>query len=131
MYREVQLEIRLDMFFVRGKQKTTRRDSVMSLRVTQRERSVSRSELKKGIKLMYKVIYLYILRCNDGSFYTGVTNNLEQRMLDHNNGNNVDAYTFNKRPLELVYHAYFTDYNLAFDSKVFFVLFQNKFTSAF
>ncbi len=64
---------------------------------------------------MYKVIYLYILRCNDGSFYTGVTNNLEQRMLDHNNGNNVDAYTFNKRPLELVYHAYFTDYNLAFD----------------
>ncbi len=64
---------------------------------------------------MYRVIYLYILKCNDDSFYTGVTNNLDKRILEHNLGLKSDAYTYNKRPVELVYHTYFTDFSLAFD----------------
>jgi putative endonuclease len=65
--------------------------------------------------IMYKVIYLYILKCNDGSLYIGVTNNLDKRVLEHNSGIKTDCYTYDKRPVELVYHTYFTDYNLAFE----------------
>jgi putative endonuclease len=64
---------------------------------------------------MYKVIYLYILKCNDDSFYIGVTNNLDKRVLDHNSGIKTDSYTYDKRPVTLVYHTYFTDYKLAFE----------------
>ncbi len=64
---------------------------------------------------MYKVIYLYILKCSDNSFYTGVTNNLDKRIIEHNSGLNPEAYTFNKRPVELVYHTYFTNFNSAFE----------------
>ena len=64
---------------------------------------------------MYKVIYLYILKCNDDSFYIGVTNNLDKRVVEHNSGIKTDSYTYDKRPVELVYNTYFTDYNLAFE----------------
>ena len=30
--------------------------------------------------------YMYILECSDGSYYTGSTNNLELRLLQHQNG---------------------------------------------
>ena len=33
-----------------------------------------------------KIWYVYILECLDGSFYTGVTNNIDKRMLAHSNG---------------------------------------------
>lgn len=33
-----------------------------------------------------KIWYVYILECSDGSFYTGVTNNIDKRMLAHSNG---------------------------------------------
>ena len=64
---------------------------------------------------MYKVIYLYILECSDGSYYTGVTNNLDKRILEHNMGFKIDAYTYNKRPVSLVYHTYFTNFDLTFE----------------
>ena len=64
---------------------------------------------------MYKVIYLYILECSDKSLYVGVTNNIERRIIEHNEGLSVLAYTYTRRPVKLVYHTYFTDFNLAFD----------------
>ena len=64
---------------------------------------------------MYKVIYLYIVECSDGTFYTGVTNNLERRILEHNTGTSEKAYTFKRRPVKLVYSNSFTDFNLAFE----------------
>ena len=64
---------------------------------------------------MNKVIYLYVLKCNNDSFYIGITNNLDKRVLEHNSGINTDSYTYNKRPVELVYHTYFTNYELAFE----------------
>ena len=48
-------------------------------------------------------------------FTIGVTNNLDKRVLEHNSGIKTDSYTYDKRPIELVYHTYFTDYNLAFE----------------
>lgn len=57
--------------------------------------------------------YVYILRCFDISFYTGVTNNLERRLEEHQTGINKNCYTHSRRPIELVYKANFTDPNEA------------------
>src|SRR5690554_7100779 len=53
--------------------------------------------------------FLYILRCCDGSYYTGMTNNLNRRLYEHNSGLNPKSYTFNKRPIELMYYISFTN----------------------
>jgi len=64
-----------------------------------------------------KKSFIYILNCADDSYYTGVTSKLEQRMFQHNSGFFPDCYTFNKRPLELVFYAEFTDINLAVEKE--------------
>jgi len=64
---------------------------------------------------MFKQIYLYILECSDGTYYTGVSNNLEKRIQEHQSGVNVVAYTYSRRPIKLVYHTVFNDFNQAFE----------------
>ncbi len=51
---------------------------------------------------MSDTIYVYILRCADGSYYIGLTENLEGRENVHNNGRG-SKYTFLRRPVRLVY----------------------------
>ncbi len=51
---------------------------------------------------------VYIVRCSDGSFYTGYTGNLEKRLAAHNKGKGA-KYTASRRPVELVYRETFTD----------------------
>jgi putative endonuclease len=46
--------------------------------------------------------YLYILKCADGSYYTGSTANLEKRLWEHNHSLGAN-YTKNKLPVKLVY----------------------------
>jgi len=46
--------------------------------------------------------HLYILQCSDGSFYTGITTDLERRLKRHNEGK-ASKYTRSKRPVRLVY----------------------------
>ena len=48
-----------------------------------------------------KTYYVYILLCADDSFYTGVTNNLERRLLEHNEGISEGSYTLSRRPVQL------------------------------
>lgn len=50
--------------------------------------------------------YTYMLRCADGSFYTGWTNNLEKRVKEHNEGRG-GRYTRAHRPVELCYYEIF------------------------
>lgn len=50
--------------------------------------------------------YTYILKCKDGTLYTGWTNNLEKRLKDHNDGKGA-KYTKARRPVVLVYHESF------------------------
>ncbi len=45
---------------------------------------------------------LYILRCADGSLYTGITNDLERRVQEHNMGSGA-KYTRSRRPVVLEY----------------------------
>ena len=46
--------------------------------------------------------WLYILRCADGSYYTGSTNDLSQRLAQHGSGV-ASVYTSGRLPVELVY----------------------------
>ncbi|MCM4167372.1 hypothetical protein KCTC52924_02954 [Arenibacter antarcticus] len=64
-----------------------------------------------------KPSYVYILKCSDNSYYTGVTSNLNKRLLDHKSGIHIDSYTYSRRSLELVYFAEFTDINLAIQTE--------------
>ena len=50
--------------------------------------------------------YVYILQCNDNSFYTGHTDNLEKRISEHNNGK-FAGYTSTRLPVKLVFHQEF------------------------
>ena len=49
------------------------------------------------------VLFVYIVKCSDGLFYTGVTNDLDRRIAEHNDGDNPKAYTYRRRPVKLVY----------------------------
>jgi putative endonuclease len=61
--------------------------------------------------------YVYILKCSNDSYDTGVTSNLEQRMFQHDIAFFPNCYTADKRPLQLVFYAEFTDINLAFEKE--------------
>jgi putative endonuclease len=56
-----------------------------------------------------KIFYVYILKCSDGSYYTGVTSNIERRIFEHETGIDPRAYTYKRRPVEIVYYNYFQD----------------------
>ena len=64
---------------------------------------------------MFKLLYVYMLRCSDDLYYVGVTNNINRRIEEHNEGTNPNAFTFNRRPVELVYWQDFSDYKQAID----------------
>lgn len=51
--------------------------------------------------------WVYILRCADNSYYTGHTDNLEQRIAQHHQGYFPTCYTYKRRPLELVFYQDF------------------------
>ena len=57
--------------------------------------------------------YVYIVQCSDGSYYTGVTNDLERRIWEHNTGQDENSYTYSRRPVELKYFETFADVNQA------------------
>lgn len=58
---------------------------------------------------MMKKYYVYIVECSDNSYYTGVTNDYETRISQHNAGIDTNSYTFKRRPVELVYISEFTE----------------------
>ncbi|HIL98587.1 MAG TPA: GIY-YIG nuclease family protein [Pseudomonadales bacterium] len=45
--------------------------------------------------------FLYVVRCSDGSLYTGVTTDLERRIREHNTSKRGAKYTRSRRPVEL------------------------------
>lgn len=52
--------------------------------------------------------FVYILKCSDGTYYTGCTNNLERRIRQHNNSKKGAHYTKIRRPVSLKYSEIFT-----------------------
>jgi len=48
--------------------------------------------------------YVYMLRCNDKTLYTGITNDLKKRVLAHNTSKTWARYTKSRRPVKLVWN---------------------------
>lgn len=58
---------------------------------------------------MYYSYFVYILKCSDNSFYTGITNDLGKRYNEHVEGFYKNCYTFKRRPLTLKFQQEFND----------------------
>jgi putative endonuclease len=52
---------------------------------------------------------VYMVCCDDGSYYIGITNDPVRRVWEHNVGNDPRCYTFTRRPVRLVYSSVFSD----------------------
>src|SRR5438445_2969053 len=63
---------------------------------------------------MQNHFYLYILKCVNNAYYVGHTDNIDQRMSQHNLGAINGCYTQSRRPLELVYLEVFSTRDDAF-----------------
>ena len=78
--------------------------------------------LKKPLELTER-FYLYWLnkinetqlplRCADNTYYTGVTSNLDKRLIEHHSSEHPNSYTSKRLPVELVFYSEFTDINIA------------------
>ena len=56
--------------------------------------------------------FVYIVRCNDGSLYTGIAKDVARRCQQHNAGT-ASKYTRSRRPVELLYHETHPSQSLA------------------
>ena len=61
---------------------------------------------------MEKVWHLYILRCKDGTLYTGITTDVDKRFAAHNSGKGA-KYTRGRGPLTLLYREECGDHSAA------------------
>lgn len=66
-----------------------------------------------------KQYFVYILKCSDISYYTGITSYLEGRLVKHQSGYYPESYTHIRRPVELVFYTEFNDVDQA-------ISFENK-----
>lgn len=64
--------------------------------------------------------YVYMLRCVDGTFYVGVTNDVERRFNEHCFGVDETCYTYLRRPLRLAHVTEFhwVEEAIAFEKKL-------------
>jgi len=60
--------------------------------------------------------FVYILKCNDNSYYTGHTDNIEKRIAEHNL-NAYDCYTSSRLPIEVVFIQTFATRGEALESE--------------
>ncbi len=65
------------------------------------------------IKTIMKTFCVYIVKCKDDSYYTGITNDIERRLQEHNYGESPDSYTAIRRPVKLVFCETFFDFQIA------------------
>jgi len=53
--------------------------------------------------------HVYILQCADGTFYTGITTDLDRRIKEHNTSPKSAKYTRGRRPVKLVFSCKMKD----------------------
>lgn len=59
--------------------------------------------------------FVYILRCADGKYYVGVTNDVDRRFAEHQEGLDPGSFTHGRRPVELVLVEWFHDIRQAIE----------------
>jgi len=64
-----------------------------------------------------KTYAVYILRCSDDTYYTGITNDIDRRLAEHMEGDSPKSYTFRRRPVEVVFYQDFEDVTTAIDAE--------------
>ncbi len=64
-----------------------------------------------------KISYVYILKCSDNTYYTGITSNLERRIIEHKLGKHIESYTYKRRPIELMFYTEFSDISIAIQTE--------------
>lgn len=62
--------------------------------------------------------FVYILKCADKTFYTGVTTDLERRVREHNSSKLGAKYTRPRQPVKLIYSAQFKNRSKATKEEV-------------
>ena len=69
---------------------------------------------------MRKIYYVYIIKCSDHSYYTGITNNVYKRIEEHNIGIDRYSYTYSRRPVELLFYHDFLNVEdaIIFEKKI-------------
>lgn len=65
--------------------------------------------LKKDLNQTW---WIYIVQCSDNSYYTGLSNDVENRIKKHNSGKGA-AYTRGRGPVKLIYSEKFSSYSEA------------------
>ena len=61
--------------------------------------------------------FVYILECSDGTYYTGYTNDLNNRVKEHNNSKRGAKYLRGKLPIKLVWHKEYRYYKRALQAE--------------
>lgn len=61
---------------------------------------------------------LYLLRCSDGTLYTGITADLQRRIHEHNTSDKGAKYTRSRRPCVIVYHEQFKNKSAALKREI-------------
>lgn len=62
---------------------------------------------------VHHIYYVYIVECSDKSYYTGVTNDIDRRLWEHNNEEKKTSYAFSRRPVVLKYCEIFQNIQAA------------------
>jgi len=67
-----------------------------------------------------KLYYVYIVECSDKLLYTGITNNISRRIMEHNSGLNKTCFTYKRKPVNLIFSQEFNEVNQAiyFEKKI-------------
>ncbi len=60
-----------------------------------------------------KSYWVYMVLCDDGSYYIGITRDVERRVWQHNEGTDPRSYTFTRRPVTLAHAMEFTEVDRA------------------
>ena len=76
---------------------------VSSVRLTLRQAQCERNMVTARMNMSF---WVYILKCADGTFYTGHTENLEKRIAEHQQ-KLLNCYTTSRLPVELVFCSEF------------------------
>ncbi len=71
-----------------------------------------RIELREH-ELIMTIWSIYLLRCADGSHYTGIATDVSRRLAEHTDGEKGAKYLRGRGPLELIYHQEIGDQSLA------------------
>jgi len=64
--------------------------------------------------------YFYVLLCSDGSYYAGVTTDVDRRLHEHNNTKRGAKYTRARRPVELIITERFQTRSSAQKAEIYF-----------